>query len=91
MHNINKPLNEDHASATKLAADFLRNDSIGVITPEMSLDEALQLFLLHQGERLPVVESIGHPTLLGVAYKTSLLDAYFRLNRADFLDGSVNI
>jgi CIC family chloride channel protein len=33
-----------------------------------------------QGERLPVVESAAHPRLAGVVYKTSLLDAYFRMN-----------
>jgi CIC family chloride channel protein len=26
------------------------------------------------------VESAAHPTLAGVVYKTSLLDAYFRMN-----------
>jgi CIC family chloride channel protein len=51
-----------------------------VITPEMSLSEALQRFLIHQGERLPIVQSDANPVLLGAIYKTSLLDAYFRLS-----------
>jgi CIC family chloride channel protein len=46
----------------------------------MPLGVALQHFLAFQGERLPVIESAAHPTLAGVVYKTSLLDAYFRMN-----------
>lgn len=64
------------------AADFLRSDFLHVVTPEMSLGEALQSFLNHQGERLPVVRSKDDPELLGAVYKTSLLDAYFRLDRS---------
>lgn len=64
----------------KTAADYLRRDFLPVITPEMSLSEALQRFLTHQGERLPIVQSIDDPVLLGAIYKTSLLDAYYRLS-----------
>ena len=52
------------------------------VTPEMSLGEALQLFLDHQGERLPVIAGTDNPQLLGVVFKTSLLDAYVRLDRS---------
>ncbi|QDZ29032.1 ClcB-like voltage-gated chloride channel protein [Noviherbaspirillum sp. UKPF54] len=68
------------AAIARQAKDFLRRDLLHVITPEMSLDDALQRFLTHQGERLPVIQSADNPVLLGVVYKTSLLDAYFRLN-----------
>jgi CIC family chloride channel protein len=51
-----------------------------VVTPEMSLNEALNCFLAHQGERLPAIRSQDDPQLLGVVYKTALLDAYYRLN-----------
>lgn len=70
----------DPAARQKTAADYLRRDFLPVITPEMSLSEALQRFLTHQGERLPVVQSIDDPVLLGAIYKTSLLDAYYRLS-----------
>lgn len=63
------------------AQDFLRRDYLEVITPEMSLDEALHCFLMHQGERLPAIHSTEDPQLLGVVNKTALLDAYYRLNR----------
>lgn len=69
---------QEHGSRT--AVDYLRSDFLPVITPEMSLSEALQRFLIHQGERLPIIESDANPVLLGAIYKTSLLDAYFRLS-----------
>ena len=60
----------------------MRTHFLHEVTPDMSLGEALQLFLDHQGERLPVIASVEDPRLLGVVFKTSLLDAYFRLDRA---------
>jgi CIC family chloride channel protein len=69
------------------AADFLRREFLHVIIPEMSLGEALQSFLDHQGERLPVVRSRDDPELLGAVYKTSLLDAYFQLDRSQEAPG----
>ncbi|MGN6701502.1 MAG: ClcB-like voltage-gated chloride channel protein [Burkholderiaceae bacterium] len=65
---------------SKRAADFVRRDFLHVLTPEMSLGEALQLFLRHQGERLPIVHDKTDPVLLGVVYKSALLDACFRLS-----------
>jgi CIC family chloride channel protein len=52
-----------------------------VITPEMALGQAFEQFLAHHGERLPAVQSLADPLLLGVVYKTALLDAYARLDR----------
>ena len=66
----------------KTAADYLRREFLHVVTPEMSLTEGLQRFLDHQGERLPAIRSNEQPLLLGAVYKTSLLDAYFRLDKA---------
>lgn len=67
-------------NGTSQVIDILRRDFLHVVTPDMSLDEALQRFLKHQGERLPVVRNFDDPVLLGVIDKTSLLDAYSRLN-----------
>lgn len=72
-------LNREEAEG-KTARDFLRRDFLKVITPEMSLNAALNCFLAHQGERLPAIRSQDDPQLLGVVYKTALLDAYYRLN-----------
>lgn len=63
----------------KHAVDFVQPE-FRCITPDMSLNEALQCFMAHQGERLPVVRSERDKTLLGVVYKSSLLDAYFKMS-----------
>lgn len=80
LQDLTSVLTGDPAEQKKTAADYLRRDFLPVITPEMSLSEALQRFLTHQGERLPIVQSINDPVLLGAIYKTSLLDAYYRLS-----------
>jgi CIC family chloride channel protein len=61
------------------AGDFLRHD-LHSLTPDMSLTVALKHFMAHRGERLPVVESAQSPVLLGVVYKSALLDAYVRMS-----------
>lgn len=67
--------------AGQTAADLVQRGLLPVVTPEMSLQEAFQQFLAHHGERLPVVQGEDDPVLLGVVYKTALLDAYARLDR----------
>lgn len=64
------------------AADLMRSDLVPLLTPGMSLDEALRHFVSHRGERLPIVADGAAPALLGVVYKSSLLDTYFRMNGA---------
>jgi CIC family chloride channel protein len=63
----------------KTAADFVSQE-IRALTPDMSLGTALEHFMTHQGERLPVVRAADDPVLLGAVHKTSLLDAYVRLS-----------
>ena len=82
LHDITSWLLDKKEPAGRVARDFLRPHFLHEVTPDMSLGEALQLFLDHQGERLPVIASAEDPRLLGVVFKTSLLDAYFRLDRA---------
>ena len=48
--------------------------------PPQVVCEALQRFLEHLGERLPVIESPANPVLLGVAAKSALLATYVRLS-----------
>ena len=52
-----------------------------MLCQDQTLGEAMQVFLRHQGERLPVIPSSQQPVLLGVAYKTALLDAYYHLHQ----------
>jgi CIC family chloride channel protein len=79
LKDITSDLLDRRDTATKTAANYLQ-PHFDVLTPDMSLGVALQHFMAFQGERLPVVESAAHPKLAGVVYKTSLLDAYFRMN-----------
>jgi CIC family chloride channel protein len=80
LQDLTSLLMSEHTQSDKTAADFLRVGFLPVITPEMSLGEALERFMLHRGERLPIVQSVDDPVLLGAIYKTSLLDAYYRLS-----------
>lgn len=79
LKDITSDLLDKRETATKTAADYLQ-PHFDVLTPDMPLGVALQHFMAFQGERLPVVESTADPKLAGVVYKTSLLDAYFRMN-----------
>ena len=80
LKDITSDLLDEHDTAKpRPPRDYLQ-PQFDVLTPDMSLGEALQHFLAFQGERLPVIEKQTQPLLLGVVYKTSLLDAYFRLN-----------
>jgi len=62
------------------ASDFLQQPEFSSLTPEMSLNDALQCFMAHQGERLPVIRSERDNHFLGVVFKSSLLDAYFKMS-----------
>jgi chloride channel protein, CIC family len=69
----------DKRDTSALTAQHYAKPSLTLLTPDMSLGEALQRFMEFPGERLPVVESVFRQELLGVVYKTTLLDAYRRL------------
>lgn len=79
LKDITSDLLKNSDTSKKTAADYLQ-PRFSVLTPDMPLEVALQHFMAFQGERLPVVESDRDPRLIGVVYKTSLLDAYFRMN-----------
>jgi len=79
LKDITSDLLEKRDTATLTAADYLQPE-FAVLTPDMPIGVALQRFLAFQGERLPVVASAEEPTLLGAVYKTTLLDAYRRMN-----------
>jgi CIC family chloride channel protein len=79
LKDITSDLLDRRDTSARTAADYLQ-PHFDVLTPDMPLGVALQHFLAFQGERLPVIESAACPKLAGVVYKTSLLDAYFRMN-----------
>jgi CIC family chloride channel protein len=78
LADITSDLLQKRDTSSKHASDYIK-PSFDVLTPDMPLAVALQHFMSFQGERLPVIESAQHPTLAGVVYKTSLLDAYQRM------------
>lgn len=73
---------------SRVAGDVVRYDSIKTLHPDMSLDEAQDIFVQFQGERLPVVSRDEQPRLLGVVYKSALLEKYSALKRS--LDSSTD-
>ena len=79
LKDISNDLLTGAGQSEKSAADFVCQD-IKALTPDMSLGNALEHFMTHQGERLPVVRAADDPVLLGAVHKTSLLDAYVRLS-----------
>jgi CIC family chloride channel protein len=79
LKDITSDLLEKRDTSARTAADYLQ-PQFDVLTPDMALGDALQHFMAFQGERLPVVESTAAPKLVGAVYKTSLLDAYRRMN-----------
>ena len=68
-----------HDPGTKKAGDLL-SPEIEPLTSDMPLEVALQRFMEHQGERLPVIQSLTEPLLLGVVHKSALLATYVRLS-----------
>src|SRR5690625_94608 len=64
----------------------MKIDSIEPLTSAMSLDEAQGLFVNFNGERLPVINNDKQRRLLGVVYKSALLERYSILKRT--LDAS---
>jgi len=64
------------------ARDFLQPE-FDVLTPDMTLAEAVQRFRDFRGERLPVIDATApSPSIIGVVYKSALLDAYARMHCA---------
>ncbi|WP_296654448.1 ClcB-like voltage-gated chloride channel protein [Paraburkholderia sp.] len=79
LADITSDLLQKRDTSQKRASDYVQMP-FNALTPDMSLAAGLQHFMAFRGERLPVIESVQQPTLSGVVYKTSLLDAYQRLN-----------
>jgi CIC family chloride channel protein len=74
------PLSALGTAPAETTAGALLSQAIQPITADSGLGEALQRFLDHLGERLPVIESAGNPVLLGIVAKSALLATYVRLS-----------
>ena len=72
LHDVNQHLLGGGPPGEPGARELLRTD-MPLLTPQMKLGDALQKFFAHQGERLPVVESLEQPRFIGAVSKTDLL------------------
>ncbi|MGE4368491.1 MAG: ClcB-like voltage-gated chloride channel protein [Burkholderiaceae bacterium] len=70
----------------KPVTELMRTDYLQPLHPGMTLDQAQDLFVSFRGERLPVLTREEQPRLLGVVYKSSVLERYSALKRS--LDAS---
>lgn len=70
-----------------LAGEVLRLDFVRTLHSDMTLDRAQDYFVQFEGERLPVVSREEHPRLLGVVYKSSLLEKYSAMKRSLDISG----
>ena len=68
-------------AAGALTAAALLSHDIVPLEAGMGLGPALERFMAHRGERLPVIESTARPVLLGVVAKSALLETYVRLSQ----------
>jgi CIC family chloride channel protein len=66
----------------KTAGEVLRLNFVKTLHPDMTLDEAQDYFVEFEGERLPVVTREEPPRLLGVVYKSALLEKYSALKKS---------
>jgi chloride channel protein, CIC family len=72
LHDIKNYLNAPELAELVIAGDILRED-FQFIPPSATLNEALDRFAQHQGERLPVVSNHGAHLLIGSLAKTDVI------------------
>ena len=72
LHDIKSYLNAPELAELVIAGDIVRED-FPVIAPSASLNEALDCFARHLGERLPVVSSMDGHRLIGSLSKTDVI------------------
>ena len=72
LHDIKNYLNAPELAELVIAGDILRED-FPFIQPTATLNEALDRFAQHPGERLPVVSNHGANLLIGSLAKTDVI------------------
>ncbi|MFL6516246.1 MAG: ClcB-like voltage-gated chloride channel protein [Chthoniobacterales bacterium] len=72
LHDIKSYLNSPELAALVIAGDVLR-DRFPIVRPEASLADAMERFVNHDGERLPVVTDSGEHRLIGSISKTDVI------------------
>lgn len=89
QQDLTRLLLSDTDAQHRCAGDVLRLDFVKTLHPDMTLDEAQTYFVNFQGERLPVVSREDPHRLLGVVYKSSLLERYCALKKSLDASGEV--
>ncbi len=72
LHDIKSYLNTPELAALVIARDIV-HDRFPVVRPEASLTEAMERFVHHDGERLPVVSNSRDSRLIGSISKTDVI------------------
>jgi chloride channel protein, CIC family len=72
LHDIKNYLNTPELAALVIAKDIV-HDRFPTVAPEASLAEAMEGFVHHDGERLPVVSNAGDARLIGSISKTDVI------------------
>jgi len=72
LHDIKNYLNTPELAELVIAEDIVRH-GFPVVRPEASLAEAMEKFVQHDGERLPVVNNPTDTRLIGSISKTDVI------------------
>src|ERR1051326_41948 len=72
LHDIKSYLNSPELAAIVIAGDVMR-EVFPFVRPDTSLVDALERFVNHDGERLPVVGNSGEHQLVGSISKTDVI------------------
>lgn len=89
QQDLTRLLLSDSDVQEKTAGEVLRLDFVKTLHPDMTLDEAQAYFVEFTGERLPVVTREKPQRLLGVVYKSTLLEKYSAIKKS--LDASEDV
>ena len=82
LHDIKSYLNDADLAELVIARDLVQPESC-LITPESSLTEALECFVRHEGERLPVLSGGPAGKLVGSISKTDVILALAERSKPD--------
>ncbi len=70
LHDLRQAIEHADATAPRTAASLVTS-TLQTVTEDTTLEEALERFRAHRGERLPVLDGTGH--LVGAVWKSDLL------------------
>jgi len=85
LHDIKPYLTMPELANLVIAKEIARAD-IPTLTRSTTLDEAMNLFVRHGGERLPVVENAENPLLIGSVSKMDVILAMAQITNSDALN-----